>query len=340
MLNHFKFLPLLVLIASLVACGSGSNTSTPPNLDPNQPNNYLHLETKDYEVTSKPFGGHMPYYVRNENVGDIVTDNQPESTKKDWAFFARHMGSNALSITYTPTLPTISTTGLDLPGQPVLGNGAGNYVRQTQNSFESYIDTTTFPAYDIRGAGPHTVLSIEVDEPAVGFGMKGTFKIPKIDIVGNGVHQLGFAAYLYNKKNPNQGAIGFVNIISESREEMNSFTPYIGNDTYTFFFSQPIKDNTFATRITPHINSHKPFSENKDFGFVFTKQNIQTVLNMMQQEIDKQPQNNNLQTIDQNPENYYVSLAGILHENFIFNNPSFVARSGYSVENLQLIRMK
>lgn len=326
------------IAVALVACGGGSSSSIkkPENIVGIQDGyiNYRLIKKIDFTPS---FEKKIPYYVVNEDPLHTRLDTEP-SYNTDWSRWSRHMGVDIDKVNEIEKANNKDYTGISDPEILVNGNGRGSFSRIHGNQYESFIDTTSFPNYNIRGAGPHNTLSAETNIPAIGAGIIGTFKMPYIQ-TNKGVNQLSMFFYLKNQKYKDQAPIGFVNIISDNRPEYSDFKPYVGHDTYTFFASQKIDSNLYTTRLTPQKYTSTVFSEDRDYGFVITKENLENILRDLKLKIDESKKNGKeVGELDMNPENYYVSLMGYFQEVFTFNDPDIYMKSGYSVKNMKIFQ--
>lgn len=257
---------------AFIACGGGSNSSItkPENIVGIQDGylNHNFIQKIDYTPS---FDKKIPHYVVNEDPLHTRLDTE-SNYNLDWSLWSRHMGNDIDKVNEIERANNINYTGISDPTVLVNGNGRGSYSRVHGNQYESFIDTTSFPTYDIRGAGPHQTISAETNIPAIGAGMLGTFKMPYIE-TNKGVNQLAMVFYLKNHIHKNQPPIGFVNLISDNRPEYSEIKPYVGHDTYTFFASQKIDSNVYTTRLSSQKYTTTPFSEDREYGFVITKEN-------------------------------------------------------------------
>ena len=283
----------------------------------------------------------------SEYLNHYITNLNPEDRRNDpitgdrynWAVFTRHQGSEMDQARNRQPSTIISITGVSYPEVPVVGSGQGSFIRRNANTFESYIDSRTFPFYQIRGGGPNNVYSLEIKSDAVGTGMSGKFKMPKMELE-EGAVQLSFIAYLYNKKDERQNPIALVNLIANSKEENLELAPYTSYDSRSFFASQKIDSGRYATPISENEMTAKAFADERLYGFVLTKENIRNILMDLKRSLDMAKANGrNVPVLDEDVNNYQVSLVGIMHEVFTLNNPDNDVASGMSVKDLTVFKL-
>ena len=62
----------------------------------------------------------------------------------EWEIWSRHLGADVDKFKQYESKNNVTLTGVTLPNIMVTGNNRGTFLRQHKNSFESFIDTTTF----------------------------------------------------------------------------------------------------------------------------------------------------------------------------------------------------
>lgn len=205
------------------------------------------------------------------------------------------------------------------------------------NRYSSAINTNNkdckedckLPFREVIGGGPHNVVSYgRADNPqSVNRGLKLTWYQSVDDFQSNGgVAQL--CSYFYLK---HKSGITWAVVINswDNRIDRLNYSPYVGNDTYTWFISFPVGNSQYASSDQRQQNQLSPWQK---YTVTITASQFQNMLDSFISQGVTVP--------SRDLREYGIIDAGILHEIFTFNNPeidvkSYVTFSTLKVETLE-----
>lgn len=314
-LNKRKLLTISLSLL-VVACGGGNTNVT----------TVVPVDINNQTLINEP-QGITPFFIRDEPSNTHQEPNQ----KDTWSFAVRHQGADIVSKEVENTNEIIKKTGVDFSQLNVIkGNGRGSFFGSYNNSFSSYIDTSSSPYETVIGGGPHSVVGYEfsVQPSVIGTTIKADFAIPLLETKGDSVGQLSIIGYM----NDGKSTVAFVFPLLDNR--YNTFTPYVMSDTYVSFASQPINATKYANPYSNESMVKTPYVGYKTYGVTFTEDGLKNMIN----DLNKFNSKNNITLISTNPSDYKLNLVGILHEVFLMNNSTNEIKSGVSFKNINVFK--
>lgn len=172
------------------------------------------------------------------------------------------------------------------------------------------------PFRSVVGGGPHNVVTYDrVSNPQPinkGISLTWNQSVDAFETVG-GVGQLSMIMYI-RYKDSNVWAI-VINTWDNRIESLN-YTPFVASDTYTWFLSLPISNSLYITSNQPH--TYLP-TQRSSYNVTITPQQFQMMLDLFA--------NNGIIIPSRNLDDYGITLAGMLHEIFTFNDPAVYVKS-------------
>lgn len=181
------------------------------------------------------------------------------------------------------------------------------------------------PFRSVIGGGPHNVISYDrVSNPQPinkGISLAWNQSVDAFETNG-GVGQLSVIMYI-RYKDSNVWAI----VINtwDNRPQYFNYTPFVANDTYNWFISLPISNSLYVTSNQPH--TYLP-TQQTYYNITITAQQFQMMLDLFA--------NNGINVPSRNLNDYGITLAGILHEIFTFNDPVVYVKSYATFSTLRV----
>lgn len=195
--------------------------------------------------------------------------------------------------------------------------------------YQSNIDTRTIPFRSVTGGGPHNIIAYTrtTDSQPITQGVKFTWKqtIREFWTESLGIAQLSLVLYI---KSNNNEILAMVINGYESRPELRDYTPFVDSDTYTMFFSSPVKTSQFMTADRQWITGTTGLEE---IQISMTAENFTNILKFAQDRGTK------ISSLDL--KNWHITHLGILHEIFRNNDPAVNLQSTVEFSTVKVTKL-